>query len=116
MKAIKINRLNESHEMDLTKELLNMTVGEMLDSLEKLDTYGDAEYEIVEAALKALNDNISGSGYDSDKSFEYESVETEDKVEDVDFEEDSSMPSYGDIEAANISNQKQEGGSGDFEF
>lgn len=114
-----IDKLSESHEMDLTKELLSMSVGDMLDKLEGLDTYGDAEYEIVEAALKALNSKIVSQGYDSDKDLDFESVEVGDEVDftkDSLEDDDDSMPSFGDFESGSMINQKPEDSIEDFQF
>ena len=49
---MKLHRLYEDHENQFPIELLNMTIGEMLDKAEDLDTTGDAEYEVIENALK----------------------------------------------------------------
>jgi hypothetical protein len=113
-----IDKLSESHEMDLTKDLLRMSVGDMLDKLEGLDTYGDAEYEIVEAALKALNSKIVSQGYSSDKDLDFESVEVGDEVDFTEdsLEDDDSMPSFGDFESGSSANQNQEDSMGDFQF
>lgn len=91
MSYIKIKRLNEDHNTKLPTELLNMTVGEMLDKVGKLDTANDAEYEIVEDALIAISDKILGNGYTQDEvNFTPdEGVEKEkSEIEDTEYEED----------------------------
>lgn len=113
MKVTRLERLNESHEMDLSSELLNMTVGEMLNKLEELDTHNDAEYEIIEDALKAVSDKLFyETGYESDRELTDDSIEAGEEMEEVDFTEDDDMPSFSDLE----NNTVQQDSIDSFEF
>lgn len=99
MSVIILKRLNENHDTQLPDELLNMTVGEMLDAVGELDTNGDADYEIIEDALKAISNKILGTGYEGDEvDFTPEGVEGADEEERIDSEE-SQIPTYNDITA-----------------
>ena len=87
----KIQRLNEDHEFKIPAELLNMTVSDMLDKVGELDTEGDAEYEIIEDALKAIS-NKMGSGYEMEDTLD---VAPEDTVE-IKHSEDEEINSTDD--------------------
>jgi len=88
-----INRINEDHGGTFPDEVLNMTVGDMLNKLEELDSQDSAEYEIIEGAIRAVCDSIMSDGYKSDSDYsELGSVEA-----DNDLEDDSS-----DIQGTNI--------------
>lgn len=120
MSVIILRKLNEDHENQLPTELLNMTVGEMLDKVGELDTNGDAEYEIIEDALRAINDKILGTGYDSDEvDFTPEGVEGGD-VEDEDKDPLSQqIETYDEITGQKDlgqSNAADTGGMDNFEF
>jgi|AntRauTorcE11897_2_1112592.scaffolds.fasta_scaffold32027_4 hypothetical protein len=85
MGYIRLKRLNEHHDNEMPAELLNMTVGEMLDKVGELDTNGDAEYEVIEDALRAISDNILGTGYEADEvDFTPDGVENTGDEEDED--------------------------------
>jgi hypothetical protein len=87
MGYIRLKRLNEDHDTEMPVELLSMTIGEMLDKAEQLDTTGDAEYEVIEAALKAISSKILGTGYEADEvDFTPDGVENagDDELEDND--------------------------------
>ena len=100
MGYIKLRRLHESHETQLPAELLGMTVGEMLDKVGELDTRGDAEYEVVEAALKAITDKILGTGYQSDEvDFTPDGVEGANDDEEMIDSDEQQIPTYDDIAA-----------------
>lgn len=89
-----IQRLNEDHEAVLNPEILSMTVGEMLDTLEAHDTKDSAEYEIIEDAIVALSNKIIG--YSNDKDFDINSVESEKESMPVEGEDD--LPGFSDID------------------
>ena len=81
----RLRRLNESHENLLPDELLSMTVADLLDKVGELDSQGDAEYEVVEAALIALKDKLMGTGYPADEvDFTPDGVENAGDEEDED--------------------------------
>ncbi len=84
MGYIRLKRLNEHHDDDMPAELLNMTIGEMLDKAEELDTKGDAEYEVIEDALRAIGDKILGTGYETEVDFTPDGVENAGDNEDED--------------------------------
>jgi len=94
-----LKRINEDHENQLPAVLLNMTVGEMLDKVGQLDTNGDAEYEIIEDALRAINDKILGTGYDSQEvDFTPDGVENSGDEEDEDKDPlDQQIETYDEI-------------------
>jgi hypothetical protein len=120
MNSIKLSRLNESHEFDLPKELLSMTVEEMLDRLESIDTMNDAEYEMIEAAIGSLANDIMSTGYEREEGLPLDStVEVGDEVDfDSEFEneeEDEDIPTFADIES-NMVNSKPEDSIEDFKF
>jgi len=120
MSVIKIDRLNEDHEGKLPAEILDMSVGQLLDRVGALDTEGDAEYEIVEDALIAIKDKILGNGYPADdKNFDTEnSVEGED-TEEVEFssDDDDEFPTFDQaMSNGNETNDKSQAGSDNFQF
>ncbi len=66
------------------KELMSMTVQEVLDKVGSLDTRGDAEYEVLEEALKAVCPKICSGSYDSDTDLDSpDSVEVDDEKGDI---------------------------------
>ena len=120
MSSIKLIRLNESHEMDLPQELLSMTVQDMLDRIESIDTLGDAEYEIIELALNTLATDITNSGYERSEDLSVEgSVEGSESEEEIDFSDsdlDDDMPTFSDIDSGNMSNDRPSDSIEDFQF
>lgn len=65
-------------------ELMSMTVQEMLDKVGALDTRGDAEYEVLEASLKAVCPKICSGSYDNDTDLDSpDSVEVDDETSDL---------------------------------
>ena len=100
----KIHRLNEDHEFQIPAELLNMTVGDMLGKVGDLDTDGDAEYEIIEDALKAIS-NKMGNGYERGDALDVapdDTVEIKHSEDDeINFTDDDKsnddFPTYDDI-------------------
>jgi hypothetical protein len=117
MSYIRIDRLNEDHDGQLPVELLNMTVGQMLDKIGELDTKGDAEYEIIEDALKAISDKVLGNGYAADEiNFTPDdSIEADDESTEI---EDEDMPTYDDLDARSndASANSENDALGAFEF
>ena len=115
MNSIKISRLNESHESDLPQELLSMTVKDMLDRIEGIDTFGDTEYEIIELILNTLADDVIG--YDRDQKLSVEGS-VEGSNDDVDFEEDEDddFPTFSDVDSGNMANNRPEDSIEDFTF
>ena len=62
-----IDRLYEMHvEGAISDEVMSMSVRELLDRLEAMDTQDSAEYEIIEDAIKSVSSKIMG--YDSSTS------------------------------------------------
>lgn len=120
MSSIKLTRLNESHEMDLPQELLSMTVQDMLDRIESIDTLGDAEYEIIELALNTLATDIINSGYERSQDLSIErSVEGSDSEEEIDFSDsglEDDMPNFSDIDSRSMSNDRPNDSFEDFQF
>jgi hypothetical protein len=112
---MKLYRLYEDHENQFPVELLNMTIGEMLDKAEELDTTGDAEYEVIENALKAINDKILGNGYDSEEvNFTKDSgVEVDDEPKEI-MSDDDEVPTFDQVSGGEEQSQNQ--GGLDFEF
>lgn len=108
-KRITLNRLNESHDegmVQMPQEVLDMTVGEMLDMIEKNDTDSDDRYEKIEDAIFSCLDCLMPSGYDSDQSYsEFGSVEGDEdgmfgsSDDESGYDEDfsSDLPSYSDM-------------------
>lgn len=105
----KIKRLNESHET-ISPEVLNMTIGEFLDRAGEMDTAGNAEYEVIEDAIKALSMSMD-AGYPREQSLDdIESVEAPEEKE-VDFTEEDEMsevPTFADAETS-LANEKPSG-------
>lgn len=100
MGYIRLRRLNEHHDNRFPQELMSMTIGEMLDKVGELDTRGDAEYEVIEAALDAISDKILGTGYSSDEvDFTPDGVEGANDDEDMIDSDDQQIPTYDDIAA-----------------
>lgn len=114
MDYIKIDRLNEDHAQ-LNPELLNMTVGEMLDKVGELDTNGDAEYEVIEDVLKAINDKVLGNGYSNDDiNFTPDAgVEVMDEPNEI-ISDDEEVPTFDQV--SGDMGQSQNQGGLDFEF
>ena len=119
MGYIRIDRLNEDHDFKIPKELLIMSVGDMLDRAGDLDTAGDAEYEIIEDALIAISKQM-GNGYSKEDTVDYapaDTVEIKDKddeeVEFTDTDNNDDMPTYDDITGGGNSGKDD---IDDFEF
>jgi len=119
MSYIKLNKLNEQESLDLTSEILNMTVGEMLGKAASMDTDGDAEYEIIEDALRAISDKLGDSYEKSDDNDDVnfsagDSVErpTDDDKDnfsddgDINDSNDKDMPTYDDIAGSSAGGQQ----------
>lgn len=121
---LQLNRLNESHDAPHTQmppEILDMTVGEMLDRIEQNDTDEDNRYEMIEDSILSCMDCLIGSGYDSDQQYsEFGSVEGEfelgddskDDYTDSEYDGDTDFPSYSDMEGS----QEGAGSLEDFNF
>jgi hypothetical protein len=91
-----IDRLYEMHaEGEVSQELLSMTVGEMLDRLEELDTQDSVEYEIIEDAIKRLSDKIIGFNPESNRLADPAGVEMENEYPEPEMGDD--MISFGDM-------------------
>jgi hypothetical protein len=114
MDYMKIDRLNEDHDNQLPAELLNMTVGEMLNKVGDLDTDGNAEYEVIEDALKAINDKVLGTGYSNDEvNFTPDAgVEVADDPTQI-ISDEEEVPTFDQVADGN---QSQNQGGLDFEF
>ena len=113
----RINRLNEDHDEGFRSEILNMTVGEMLDKVATLDTQGDAEYEVIEDVLHAINDKLF-SGYDADDGDIFNPEDTveapsEIPADEVDHKDNEGGHDYSDITSSDAGNDK---GDLDFQF
>jgi hypothetical protein len=114
-----IDRLYEMHaEGEVTDEILSMTVGEMLNKLEAMDTQDSAEYEIIEDAIKTLSSKLLGydasaSNYDLNNS-----VEGEDdyETEEGEYEEDEDMPAFNDMPGNDSLASQERGSLNDFTF
>lgn len=116
MNSIKLSRLNETHGTNLPQELLSMTVKDMLDRIEGIDTIGDTEYEAIELILNALSDDVIGYNREQDLSSEG-SVEGNNNDEEVDFtEEDDEVPTFSDIDSGHMVNSRPEDSIEDFQF
>ena len=116
MNSIKLSRLNETHEADLPQELLSMTVKDMLDRIEGIDTIGDTEYEVIELILNALSDDVIGYNREPDISSEG-SVEGNNNNDEVDFTEDEDeVPTFSDIDSGNMVNSRPEDSMENFQF
>lgn len=91
-----IDRLYETHaEGEISQELLSMTVGEMLDRLEELDTQDSVEYEIIEDVIKRLSDKIIGFNPESNRFADPASVEVENEYLEPEMGDD--MISFGEM-------------------
>ena len=118
MEYFKLNRLaiNEHHGDDFTDELLSMTVGEVLDRLGAIDTESNAEYEVIEAALKAVASTVLAKAKPVDNEDDIEmsnKFDMETNVREPEFKE---FPTYSDTLDAQ-SHQQQDGlGIEDFKF
>lgn len=90
MEDFKLGRLpiNEHHEDEnFPTEILSITVGELLDKLGAVDTEGNAEYEIIEAVIKAVAPTILADS----KPLELP-IETETSTEEDDFSTEAEAP------------------------
>jgi len=115
MRYIKLDRLNEDHENQLSPELLRMTIGEMLVKAGELDTQGNAEYEVIEDALKAISDYILGNGYSNDEvNFTPgDGVEAPDEQKEI-ISDEEEVPTFDQVAGGNTG--KTSGAVDDFEF
>jgi len=124
MEFIKLRKLNEDHERAMPQELLDMTVGDMLDRVGQLDTAGDAEYEIVEDALIAIKDKILGDSYSREEEVDFTSddtVERDESEDEDDFrkEEKGDFPTFDQATSdgnASSGSSEAEGGMDGFNF
>lgn len=100
MDIIKLDRLDEHHDGEFPQELLDLTVGEMLDKIKPFEE----EYVSVEQALQSVDTKVSGPGYekedlvvqDTDSSVEKEESEREEEERK---EDDDDMPTFNQIDA-----------------
>ena len=114
MDYIRLKKLNEDHDNVIMDEILDMSVKELLDKVEELDSIEDAEYEVIEAALIALKDKIIGDGYESDEInvTPDETVEKDDseKIDPHKKEERDNFPTFN--QATNDDNSDVKGSEG----
>lgn len=114
MKEFKLGRLkiNEHHEDDFPAELLSLTVGEVLDRLGAVDTEDNAEYEVIEAALKAVAATLLAKAQPEDIEGDIEM--------DIDFGEadidEPEFPTYSDMLTPPPSSSNVYNGIEDFKF
>lgn len=116
MSTIKLKRLIESHELDISPQLLDMKIGDMLDKMDSMDTLSDTEYEIVELILKTMSNDIIQPGYDREERMDHlGSIEDTDQEDEVIFTDDST-PNFNDVESGYMSNSKPDETMDNFEF
>jgi hypothetical protein len=105
-----IDRIHESHDMGvISPEVLSMTVEDLLNKLESMDTQDSAEYEIIEDAIKSLSDKLVG--YDNDSFDVYgDGVEVDNEYGEFEMEgdDDDDFPTFGDAEADNLQSQERD--------
>jgi len=104
-----IDRLYEMHvEGAISDEVMSMSVGELLDRLEAMDTQDSAEYEIIEDAIKSVSSKLMGYDSSTSKYDMYNGVEGEDdrfeEFEEDEFTSFNEMPgdSYTSQERNNL--------------
>jgi len=90
MEDFKLGRLpiNEHHgDENFPAEILSITIGELLDKLGAVDTEGNAEYEIIEAVIKAVAPTILADAAPLELP-----AETETSAEEDDFAANAEAP------------------------
>jgi hypothetical protein len=102
-----IDRLYEMHvEGAVSDEVLSMTVGELLNKLEAMDTQDSAEYEIIEDAIKTVSSKLIGYDSNIDQYDMQNSVEGEDEYSTEEFE-DEELPAFNEMPGDNLASQER---------
>ncbi len=113
-----IDRLYEMHvEGAVSDEVLSMTVGELLNKLEAMDTQDSAEYEIIENAIKMVSSKLMGYDSNTDRYDMQNGVEGEDEHSYTEFEEDDEeFPAFDEMPGNNSLASQERNNLDDFTF
>ena len=114
-----IDRLYEMHvEGAVSDEVLSMTVGELLNKLEAMDTQDSAEYEIIEDAIKTVSSKLMGYDSSTDQYDMQNGVEGEEDYSTEEFEEgeDEEFPAFNEMPGNDSLASQERNSLDDFTF